>query len=138
MRKTMIFTLFLVSAICAMPTYAVKPSSETQCSSKVVSIYVNVDYDLRKQLVTLMIVPIGEAFILTDLVYTRLSGRSWVNLLENKTLKCSFWFEQQSGEKSQALHLNSGISFAPGSKVILDTGSEWGKYLISGYVTNCF
>jgi hypothetical protein len=113
-----------------MPTYAVRPSSETLCTNKVVSAYVKVDYDHRKQLVTLMIVSIGEAFILTDVVYTRLSGRSWVNLLENKTLKCSFWFE--------ALHLNSGVSFGPGSKVILDTGSEWGGYLISGYVTNCF
>ena len=138
MRKTTIFTLFLVLAVCVMPTYAVRPSSETLCINKVVSAYVKVDYDHRKQLVTLMIVSIGEAFILTDVVYTRLSGRSWVNLLENKTLKCSFWFEQQSGENSQALHLNSGVSFGPGSKVILDTGSEWGGYLISGYVTNCF
>jgi hypothetical protein len=113
----MIFTLFLVLAFCVMPTYAVRTSSETLCTNKVVSAYVKVDYDHRKQLVTLMIVSIGEAFILTDVVYTRLSGRSWVNLLENKTLKCSFWFE---------------------SKVILDTGSEWGGYLISGYVTNCF
>jgi len=138
MRKTMIFTLCLALAVCVMPTYAVRPSSETLCINKVVSAYVKVDYDHRKQLVTLMIVSIGEAFILTDVVYTRLSGRSWVNLLENKTLKCSFWFEQQSGKNSQALHLNSGVSFGPGSKVILDTGSEWGGYLISGYVTNCF
>lgn len=138
MRKTMIFTLFLVLAVCVMPTHAVRPSSETLCINKVVSAYVKVDYDHRKQLITLMIVSIGEAFILTDVVYTRLSGRSWVNLLENETLKCSFWFEQQSGENSQALHLNSGVSFGPGSKVILDTGSEWGGYLISGYVTNCF
>jgi len=134
----MIFTLCLALAVCVMPTYAVRPSSETLCINKVVSAYVKVDYDHRKQLVTLMIVSIGEAFILTDVVYTRLSGRSWVNLLENKTLKCSFWFEQQSGKNSQALHLNSGVSFGPGSKVILDTGSEWGGYLISGYVTNCF
>ena len=143
--RIMCLTVFLVLTVFILPAQAEEADS---CQKRLKSVYDNRDQKVivtgtqfiemsSVEPVTVMIVPSDKNFVLTQITATPVSSSNLGILLqENKKTKTIISFSSKQNVQD-SLHFNSGITFAPGSSVVLKPKFNEGGGCVnfSGYLT---
>jgi len=85
---------------------------------------------------TVLQVPVDKTFILTDIISAKITnnhGCQLFQILNSNETRIKLRFEFAVDENPKSLHLGSGIPFAPGSNLAIQTLGCKAAILISGY-----
>ena len=132
---TLLMTVPAMAEFYVIPVPAKIQSSEVVSTFEVVSAYLSLDSGVNGTAYTIMTVPVGKRFILTDICdfYSKA-----FELAENDQVKMLVPLFDGGNYKQaiNSLHLNTGIPFGPGTQVnlIVNFGYNTHRVTITGYL----